>query len=63
LRVSGEVAMPGLALLLTGFGTGPLLWHLLSEVYGRKVAVLIPPYFFVAALFSLGRRRQMTSRR
>jgi MFS family permease len=39
-------------LLLFGFGVGPLLWAPLSEVYGRRPAVLAP--YFIAAIFSLG---------
>ncbi len=49
-HVSAEVSTLGLALLLAGFGLGPLLWAPLSEVYGRKLAVLTP--YFLAAIFS-----------
>ena len=45
-----EVSLLGLSLLLAGFGLGPLIWAPLSEVFGRKPAVLIP--FFLAAIFS-----------
>lgn len=41
-----------MGVLLAGFGLGPLLWAPLSEVYGRKPAVLIP--YFLAAVFSFG---------
>ena len=47
-----EVALLGLSLLLVGFGLGPLIWAPLSEVYGRKPAVLVP--YFIAAMFSFG---------
>lgn len=50
--ISIEVATLGLTLLLLGFGIGPLLWAPLSEVYGRKVAVITP--YFIAACFSFG---------
>ena len=50
--VGTEVSLLGLSLLLAGFGLGPICWAPLSEVYGRKYAVLIP-YFF-AAMFSFG---------
>ncbi|KAF2672367.1 MFS general substrate transporter [Microthyrium microscopicum] len=50
-RVGQEVSTLGLSVLLVGFGVGPLLWAPLSEVYGRKPAVLIP--YFIAAIFSL----------
>ncbi|KAL9114054.1 MAG: hypothetical protein Q9227_001826 [Pyrenula ochraceoflavens] len=48
--VGREVSSLGVSLLLFGFGLGPLLWGPLSEVYGRKPAVLIP--YFLAAVFS-----------
>ncbi|CAI7598312.1 unnamed protein product [Penicillium discolor] len=48
--ISSEVATLGTSLLLFGLGLGPLLWAPLSELYGRKTAVL-PPYF-LAAIFS-----------
>lgn len=48
--VGHEVSTLGLALLLFGFGLGPLLWAPLSEVYGRKPAVLIPS--FISAIFA-----------
>ncbi|CAN8105631.1 unnamed protein product [Discula destructiva] len=50
--VSSEVAVLGTTLFLLGFGLGPLLWAPLSEVYGRRVAVLTP--MFVAICFSFG---------
>lgn len=50
--VGQEVSLLGLAFLLIGFGLGPLVWAPLSEVYGRKPAVLIP--YFIAACFSFG---------
>lgn len=49
-RVSEEVAILGTTLFLLGFGLGPLLWAPLSEVYGRRAAVLTP--MFVALCFS-----------
>ncbi|OCL02202.1 MFS general substrate transporter, partial [Glonium stellatum] len=51
-HVGTEVSLLGLSLLLFGFGVGPLLWAPLSEVYGRKPAVLAP--YFIAATFSFG---------
>src|ERR1700760_616903 len=51
-HVSTEVSTLGLTLLLLGFGVGPLLWAPLSEIYGRKAAVLVP--YFIAAVFSFG---------
>lgn len=50
--VGQEVSLLGIALLLFGFGLGPLLWAPLSEVHGRKPAVLIRT--FIAAIFAFG---------
>lgn len=51
-HVGSEVATLGTTLFLFGFGVGPLLWAPLSEVYGRRLAVLCP--MFVAICFSFG---------
>ena len=51
-HVGNQVAVLGTTLFLFGFGTGPLLWAPLSEVFGRKLAVLAP--MFVAMCFSFG---------
>ncbi|KAF9892550.1 hypothetical protein FE257_001659 [Aspergillus nanangensis] len=51
-HVGEEVGTLGTSLLLFGFGLGPLVWAPLSEVYGRKPAVLAP--YFIAAIFSFG---------
>ncbi|RAL66338.1 hypothetical protein DID88_006007 [Monilinia fructigena] len=47
-----EVSLLGISFLLLGFGFGPLLWAPLSEIYGRKPAVLIT--VFISACFSFG---------
>lgn len=51
-HVGEEVGTLGISLLMLGFGLGPLLWAPISELYGRKPAVLAP--YFVAAVFSFG---------
>ena len=51
-EVGTQVTLLGISLLLVGFGLGPLIWAPLSEVFGRKPAVLAP--FFGAAIFSFG---------
>ena len=51
-HVGNQVAVLGTTLFLFGFGTGPLLWAPLSEVFGRKLAVPAP--MFVAMCFSFG---------
>ncbi|KAF7187657.1 Efflux pump bik6 [Pseudocercospora fuligena] len=50
--IGNEVSTLGISLFLIGFGIGPLFWAPLSEVYGRKLAVLIP--FFIPAIFAFG---------
>ena len=50
--VGTQVATLGTTLFLFGFGLGPLLWAPLSEVFGRRVAVMVP--MFVAICFSFG---------
>lgn len=51
-HVSSQVATLGTTIFLLGFGLGPLLWAPLSEVFGRRAAVLSP--MFVAICFSFG---------
>jgi DHA1 family multidrug resistance protein-like MFS transporter len=51
-HVGRQVAVLGTTLFLFGFGIGPLLWAPLSEVYGRRLAVLAP--MFIAICFSFG---------
>jgi MFS family permease len=51
-HVSNQVSVLGTSLFLVGFGLGPLLWAPLSEVYGRRVAVMVP--MFVSICFSFG---------
>ncbi|UPK95344.1 hypothetical protein LCI18_006279 [Fusarium solani-melongenae] len=51
-HVSRQVSTLGTTIFLLGFGIGPLLWAPLSEVYGRRLAVLIP--MFIAISFSFG---------
>ncbi|KOS21962.1 putative MFS-type transporter [Escovopsis weberi] len=49
-HVGTQVATLGTSLFLAGFGLGPLLWAPLSEVFGRRVAVMTP--MFVAICFT-----------
>lgn len=51
-HVGKQVSVLGTTLFLFGFGLGPLLWAPLSEVYGRRLAVLTP--MFIAICFSFG---------
>ncbi|EGR48472.1 uncharacterized protein TRIREDRAFT_62747 [Trichoderma reesei QM6a] len=51
-HVGTQVATLGTTLFLFGFGVGPLLWAPLSEVYGRRIAVMAP--MLVAICFSFG---------
>lgn len=51
-HVSNQVSILGTTLFLFGFGLGPLLWAPLSEVFGRRVAVLVP--MAISICFSFG---------
>jgi DHA1 family multidrug resistance protein-like MFS transporter len=51
-HVGSQVAVLGTTLFLFGFGLGPLLWAPLSEVYGRRLAVMVP--MFIGMCFSFG---------
>ncbi|KAK9454672.1 major facilitator superfamily domain-containing protein [Dipodascopsis uninucleata] len=51
-NVSSLVAALGVTTFLLGVGFGPMLFAPISEVYGRKVGVLIP--FFVSGIFAFG---------
>lgn len=51
-HVGSQVAVLGTTLFLFGFGVGPLLWAPLSEVFGRRIAVMVP--MFIAMCFSFG---------
>ncbi|RMJ29046.1 MFS multidrug transporter [Aspergillus sp. HF37] len=53
-RVSWEVSTLGTSLFVICFALGPLIFAPLSEVYGRKPAVLTP--YFVAAIFPFATR-------
>ncbi|KAK9471051.1 major facilitator superfamily domain-containing protein [Dipodascopsis tothii] len=50
--VSDEVSTLGISLFLIGVGFGPMFFAPVSELYGRKVGVLIP--FFISGIFALG---------
>jgi hypothetical protein len=49
-HVGSEVSQLGISLMLLGFGLGPLIFAPISELYGRKAAVLTP--YFISAMFS-----------
>ena len=51
-HVGTQTATLGTTLFLFGFGLGPLLWAPLSEVYGRRLAVMAP--MSIAICFSFG---------
>lgn len=44
--VSSEVGILGVSLYVVGFATGPLLWAPFSELYGRKLPLLISSFGF-----------------
>ncbi|WVR03429.1 hypothetical protein IAU60_000420 [Kwoniella sp. DSM 27419] len=46
-NISTEVSILGLSLFLLGFTVGPVLFGPISEVYGRKIAIIPPMFVFV----------------
>ncbi|KAL2678660.1 hypothetical protein Neosp_009411 [[Neocosmospora] mangrovei] len=51
-KISEEVASLGTSLILMGFAFGPLIWAPVSELYGRKLPMVVP--YFVAVCFTFG---------
>lgn len=51
-HISSEVAVLPVSFYILGFAFGPLLWALISEVWGRKWS--IEPAMFCLGLFSIG---------
>ncbi|KAK9384174.1 hypothetical protein V1515DRAFT_583194, partial [Lipomyces mesembrius] len=49
---SPHIATLGVSLFLLGVGFGPMLFTPISEVYGRKIGVIVP--FFISGLFAIG---------
>ena len=60
-HVDVEVSLLGLSLLLVGFGLGPLIWAPLSEIYGRKYAVLGPYLAAILFTFASGASKDIQS--
>ncbi|KAF2094652.1 major facilitator superfamily [Rhizodiscina lignyota] len=50
--VSAEVGTLGVSLYVLGFATGPILWAPFSELYGRRLPLLISTFGF--GVFSIG---------
>lgn len=53
-NVGSQVATLGTSLFLLGFGLGPLVWAPLSEVFGRRPAVLAPMFIAICFSFAAG---------
>lgn len=51
-HIHADIAALGTSVLLLGFGLGPLLWAPLSEIFGRKLPVLVP--CSLSVLFTIG---------
>ncbi|KAI4722434.1 MFS general substrate transporter [Aureobasidium sp. EXF-10727] len=49
--VSREVGILGISLYVLGFATGPILWAPMSELYGRRLPLLISSFGF--SIFSI----------
>ncbi|CAH0000182.1 unnamed protein product [Clonostachys byssicola] len=60
-HVGIQVANLGTTLFLFGFGIGPLLWAPLSEVFGRRVAVMVPMVASICFTFASGASKDLQS--
>ncbi|KAH0368844.1 MFS general substrate transporter, partial [Aureobasidium melanogenum] len=49
--VSREVGILGISLYVLGFATGPILWAPMSELYGRRIPLLLASFGF--SIFSI----------
>jgi DHA1 family multidrug resistance protein-like MFS transporter len=45
--ISTEVSILGLSLFIAGYIPGPIIFAPISELYGRKVAVVVPMFIFL----------------
>lgn len=50
--VSEEVALLGLTLYICGFATGPLAFAPLSELYGRRMPIIVACFVFTCFMFA-----------
>lgn len=57
--VSRNVAILGLTLYVCGFATGPLAWGPLSELYGRKMPVIVACFVFTCFIFAAATAKDM----
>lgn len=51
-HIHADIAALGTSVLLLGFGLGPLLWAPLSEIFGRRLPVLVP--CSLSVVFTIG---------
>ena len=52
-HVSSEVGLLGLCLYVLGFATGPIIWAPLSELKGRRLAIVIAGFGFTVFQFAV----------
>ncbi|GMM37501.1 Tpo1 protein [Saccharomycopsis crataegensis] len=52
-HVSTEVGTLGVSLYVLGFATGPIVWAPLSELYGRKIVLIISVFVFTCFQFAV----------
>jgi DHA1 family multidrug resistance protein-like MFS transporter len=51
-HVSGEVGILGVSLFVLGFATGPILWAPISELYGRRLPIIISLFGYMLFQFA-----------
>ncbi|EJD48787.1 MFS general substrate transporter [Auricularia subglabra TFB-10046 SS5] len=45
--ISQEVSILGIAIFIAGYIPGPVIWAPISELYGRRLAILLPMFIFI----------------
>lgn len=51
-HVAEVVAILGLSLYVLGFASGPVIWSPLSEIYGRKMPIMLSLFMFICLTFA-----------
>ncbi|KAJ5683215.1 hypothetical protein N7462_006380 [Penicillium macrosclerotiorum] len=58
-HVSNEVGTLGLSLYVLGFATGPIIWAPFSELYGRRIPILISMLGFTLFQFAVATAKDL----
>ncbi|BDD61895.1 hypothetical protein MAP00_006915 [Monascus purpureus] len=58
-HVNAEVGTLGLSLYVLGFATGPILWAPMSELYGRRLPIIIGMFGFTLFQFAVATAKDL----